>query len=476
MDALARRLRVAKECLDSKDVRVGSIRNDAIGDRDFVDAVERFLKIELAEDYSEVDKVKNVMAVRRNIKHLRASHGSIRELLQDKLEEANQRLVEVEMRNEQLARIVSDLQMKNDRLAAELKLLEMHSAQSKLSTTIREKVQQKSPLIACNDHGKTEMITRETQTINYNDLKRAKNTTLAHDAFPGTFNLQESSRFTPKRTDGLNLSSSYFASYPIASPLPGVMKRTSTQISNEFASEIARMKIMSPHILNQTRDNGDSVLSSPDFGATRRALSLKSRGTTGEFGIAQAYFRKDFTSPIVPNNGIVSDEPFYSNQIRKEQLTLSKQDFKCFEGLTLDLKSAGTVIKNPTAEEFSANENEIQDKKKNQESFLLVIPNSYFKEKGKFHRLFQSFQYQWDLALKLIRNENFHAPFVPDSSSAVCRNCDLEFDFFRRRHHCRCCGNLFCHECSCKSVPFSVCTSSERVCDSCYFVFHVFMA
>lgn len=40
--------------------------------------------------------------------------------------------------------------------------------------------------------------------------------------------------------------------------------------------------------------------------------------------------------------------------------------------------------------------------------------------------------------------------WVPDNAAEVCMNpqCSAVFDFFNRRHHCRFCGRVFCHDCS----------------------------
>lgn len=37
--------------------------------------------------------------------------------------------------------------------------------------------------------------------------------------------------------------------------------------------------------------------------------------------------------------------------------------------------------------------------------------------------------------------------WIDDGDSTQCYNCCLEFTPFRRRHHCRCCGEIFCGEC-----------------------------
>lgn len=38
--------------------------------------------------------------------------------------------------------------------------------------------------------------------------------------------------------------------------------------------------------------------------------------------------------------------------------------------------------------------------------------------------------------------------WVPDESVRECMGCDAAFGFFRRRHHCRACGKVFCDNCS----------------------------
>ncbi|KEG06958.1 zinc finger protein [Trypanosoma grayi] len=45
------------------------------------------------------------------------------------------------------------------------------------------------------------------------------------------------------------------------------------------------------------------------------------------------------------------------------------------------------------------------------------------------------------------------AQWKPDSASQQCDNCAKAFDLFRRRHHCRLCGGLFCYGCSNLFLP-----------------------
>ena len=57
-----------------------------------------------------------------------------------------------------------------------------------------------------------------------------------------------------------------------------------------------------------------------------------------------------------------------------------------------------------------------------------------------------------------------HALFVwvPDNQSPVCMGCDRTFTIKHRRHHCRRCGQLFCHHCT-----HNYASPSVRVCKSC---------
>lgn len=41
--------------------------------------------------------------------------------------------------------------------------------------------------------------------------------------------------------------------------------------------------------------------------------------------------------------------------------------------------------------------------------------------------------------------------WVPNSKSKSCHNCDKEFGFFQRRHHCRNCYFVFCKNCTIKT-------------------------
>ena len=57
---------------------------------------------------------------------------------------------------------------------------------------------------------------------------------------------------------------------------------------------------------------------------------------------------------------------------------------------------------------------------------------------------------------------------MKDEESAVCLACSGAFSFIRRRHHCRCCGKLFCSNCLKRhNLPQFGYKEPQSTCDSC---------
>ncbi|CAG8530077.1 1621_t:CDS:10 [Diversispora eburnea] len=59
--------------------------------------------------------------------------------------------------------------------------------------------------------------------------------------------------------------------------------------------------------------------------------------------------------------------------------------------------------------------------------------------------------------------------WVDDETVKTCKNCRTSFTPIRRKHHCRQCGNIFCQECTSRSIalPQFGYVKPERVCSGC---------
>ena len=60
---------------------------------------------------------------------------------------------------------------------------------------------------------------------------------------------------------------------------------------------------------------------------------------------------------------------------------------------------------------------------------------------------------------------------VPDMEVTSCTRCQNHFSFFYRRHHCRSCGQIFCHACSDQRLLLEKeykLMNPQRVCQGCY--------
>uniref|UniRef100_T1IKM3 RUN and FYVE domain-containing protein 2 n=1 Tax=Strigamia maritima TaxID=126957 RepID=T1IKM3_STRMM len=72
--------------------------------------------------------------------------------------------------------------------------------------------------------------------------------------------------------------------------------------------------------------------------------------------------------------------------------------------------------------------------------------------------------------LKEFTRTQKEAVWLSDKEATNCRQCNKEFSIARRRHHCRHCGEIFCHSCSDTTMPLPSSAKPVRVCDSCHTV------
>ena len=57
--------------------------------------------------------------------------------------------------------------------------------------------------------------------------------------------------------------------------------------------------------------------------------------------------------------------------------------------------------------------------------------------------------------------------WMPDATSKKCFSCDRNFTAFRRKHHCRFCGLIFCSVCCNRKVVLAHARKPTRICHQC---------
>jgi hypothetical protein len=59
--------------------------------------------------------------------------------------------------------------------------------------------------------------------------------------------------------------------------------------------------------------------------------------------------------------------------------------------------------------------------------------------------------------------------WIPDERVSSCFDCSCKFSLFRRKHHCRSCGRIFCDSCTLhrERIPHHLSEQRQRVCGSC---------
>ena len=72
-------------------------------------------------------------------------------------------------------------------------------------------------------------------------------------------------------------------------------------------------------------------------------------------------------------------------------------------------------------------------------------------------------------------NMSFAGKAVPrsswarDGASPKCVSCKKNFTLTRRRHHCRHCGKVVCHDCSMHQARHPDYAAPVRICDDCFY-------
>ena len=75
--------------------------------------------------------------------------------------------------------------------------------------------------------------------------------------------------------------------------------------------------------------------------------------------------------------------------------------------------------------------------------------------------------------LQAYKDTDFKQYWMPDSVSKECYDCGEKFTTFRRRHHCRVCGQIFCSRCCNQEIPGKImgCTGMHSI--NCEFLCYI---
>jgi hypothetical protein len=72
-------------------------------------------------------------------------------------------------------------------------------------------------------------------------------------------------------------------------------------------------------------------------------------------------------------------------------------------------------------------------------------------------------------ALQIQSNKISERRWVNDADINACMKCHQTFGVTQRKHHCRCCGRIFCDKCSANTAVVAATSKKpQRVCDECY--------
>uniref|UniRef100_A0A1I8PLT5 1-phosphatidylinositol-3-phosphate 5-kinase n=1 Tax=Stomoxys calcitrans TaxID=35570 RepID=A0A1I8PLT5_STOCA len=71
--------------------------------------------------------------------------------------------------------------------------------------------------------------------------------------------------------------------------------------------------------------------------------------------------------------------------------------------------------------------------------------------------------------LRDYKDTDLQSFWMPDSKAKECYDCTQKFSTFRRKHHCRLCGQIFCSKCCNQVVPGKIimCSGELKVCNYC---------
>ncbi|XP_074652846.1 uncharacterized protein LOC141907172 [Tubulanus polymorphus] len=110
------------------------------------------------------------------------------------------------------------------------------------------------------------------------------------------------------------------------------------------------------------------------------------------------------------------------------------------------------------------------DLMKKKEDELAMLVNDTVELKKKLIKLMKEKDSLWKKTDKLEYQQRIKAAetWMADLDAECCLGCRAEFSFMVRKHHCRLCGRIFCHNCSNNWILTTHSSKKSRVCNKCF--------
>ncbi|XP_034260040.1 FYVE and coiled-coil domain-containing protein 1-like isoform X2 [Pantherophis guttatus] len=163
------------------------------------------------------------------------------------------------------------------------------------------------------------------------------------------------------------------------------------------------------------------------------------------------------------------------DQVTEYKATQQKKDEEIAE-LKEDLKRAQTEVSrtNEQIQDYCGKFNKMKSEQDNNEAKLLAELDDLTRTKQfleeKLIELLRDKDALWQKsdALEFQQKLTAEQRWLGDAEVTSCLECQKEFGWMNRRHHCRMCGCIFCYYC-CNSYAFSKQTGKkERCCRACF--------
>ncbi|KAG8194044.1 hypothetical protein JTE90_028386 [Oedothorax gibbosus] len=142
----------------------------------------------------------------------------------------------------------------------------------------------------------------------------------------------------------------------------------------------------------------------------------------------------------------------------------SKDKSSSAENKTPDVEKHEARPPDPPVNLYSSDKTEFSDGKS------LGLPGAENRiMSGVLGKIMDNIVHKKKKGLQSYKDSDFKQYWMLDSNCKVCYDCGDKFTTFRRRHHCRVCGQIFCWKCCSQEIPGDLIgyTDDLRVCSYC---------